>query len=191
MNYIDFIIVIPVVWGAWKGFRSGLIIEICTLLALILGVWGGIHFSDAVAGFLNDTFNTNSEYLPVIAFTLTFLAVGAMVYFAGKMIEKGINLAALKPFNKMAGLLFGAAKFLFFVSTFLVILEGYDEKSTFLPTEMKEESALYKPVTEFSTTTIPALKNSDMFIKTGKLIYDNKEYLEENLLKSDSIKVES
>ena len=45
MNYLDIIIIIPLIWGAYKGFRKGFIIEIASLIALILGIWGGINFS--------------------------------------------------------------------------------------------------------------------------------------------------
>ena len=46
MNFIDVLILIPVIYAAWKGFKHGLIIEVFTLLALVVGIYAGIHFSD-------------------------------------------------------------------------------------------------------------------------------------------------
>ena len=39
VNYIDVIILLPLVYGAYKGFSQGLIVEMSTLFALVLGVF--------------------------------------------------------------------------------------------------------------------------------------------------------
>ena len=52
MNYLDLIFCIPLIWGFWKGWQKGLIIELSMLAALLLGVWGGIKFSDYMAGVI-------------------------------------------------------------------------------------------------------------------------------------------
>lgn len=165
MNYLDILLILPLIIGAWRGFKKGFIIEIFTLLALLVGLYAGIHFSDFMAGLLKDYLGMTSEYVPIIAFTIVFLAVGAMVYFAGKMIEKAVTAVALSPLNKIAGLTFGIVKMLFFTSTALVILESYDQQGKFLPAEIKDNSLLYHPVKNVSLTTIPALRHSDLFVK--------------------------
>lgn len=177
MNFVDILILLPLIIGGWRGFKRGFVVEIFTLLALLVGIYAGIHLSDAVAGWLNDVFNLNSEYLPIIAFLVTFLGVGALVYFAGVVLEKMVNMVALKMVNKLLGLFFGVVKFLFFISVFLVILEAFDEKSEFIPKEKKENSLLYHPVKETSLTVIPALKYSDLFVDAWKMKkdFDNAE----------------
>lgn len=167
MNYLDIILVLPLIIGAWRGFKKGFIIELFTLLALLVGLYAGIHFSDFVAGLLKNYLGMTSEYVPIVAFTLVFLGVGAMVYFAGKMLETAISAVALTPLNKFAGLIFGTVKMLFFTSAALVILESYDQKGAFLPAELKSGSLLYHPVKNVSLTTIPALRHSNLFFQTA------------------------
>ncbi len=171
MNYLDILLLIPIIIGAWRGFKKGFVIELFTLLALLVGIYAGIHFSDYMAEILRENVGITTEYLPAIAFTVTFLLVGAMVYFAGKMIEKGLKIVALGMVNKIAGLIFGVVKMVFILSAALVILESYDEKGKFIPTDLKTNSLLYEPVKKTSLTAIPALKYSDLFIK----IIDNEE----------------
>jgi membrane protein required for colicin V production len=165
MNYLDIIFFIPIIVGAWRGFKKGLVIELFTLLALLVGIYAGIHFSDYSATLLRETFKIESNYLSPIAFTVTFLGVGAMVYFGGKMIEKGLKLVALGTLNKFAGLIFGVLKMVFILSASLVILESYDEKGKFIPEDLKKTSFLYLPLKSTSLNTIPALKYSDLFMK--------------------------
>ena len=167
MNSIDILLIIPLIYAAWKGFKHGLIIEVFTLLALFVGIYVGIHFSDFTAGLLREYLGLNSKYLPIIAFTITFLAVGAMVFFLGKTIEKLIKITALTPLNKFAGVFFSLLKYVYMLSTLLVILESYDEKLSFFPAKVKKESLLYSPILMVSTTTIPSLKESAIFLKNA------------------------
>ena len=167
MNSIDILLIIPLIYAAWKGFKNGLIIEVFTLLALFVGIYVGIHFSDFTSGLLREYLGLNSKYLPIIAFTITFLAVGAMVFFLGKTIEKLIKITALTPLNKFAGVFFSLLKYVYMLSTLLVILESYDEKLSFFPAKVKQESLLYTPILKVSTTTIPSLKESAIFLKNA------------------------
>lgn len=167
MNFIDILLLVPLIYAAYKGFKHGLIIEAFTLLALFVGLYAGIHLSDFVAEKLKDVFHWDSEYLPVVAFTITFLGVGAMVYFAGKTIEQMVKVVNLSPVNKFFGALFGGIKMLYFVSVVLVIFESYDEKSHFFPEDKKEDSMLYNPVLNFSTKTVPGLEKSTIFLQNA------------------------
>lgn len=169
MNYLDILLFVPLVYGGWRGFKKGLIIELFTLLALFTGIYAGIHFSDMIASILRENLGLSSKYLPIIAFSITFLLVGAMVFFGGKMLESMIKAVALGPINKIAGLLFGAIKLLYILSAILVILESIDEKNDFFPQDLKDGSLLYNPIKNTSLETIPALKHSDLFLKTIEL----------------------
>ncbi|MBC9813545.1 CvpA family protein [Crocinitomicaceae bacterium CZZ-1] len=164
MNFIDILLLIPIGYAVYKGFKNGFIIEVCTLLALLVGIYAGIHFSDGTANLLKTSWNIHSEYLPVIAFTITFLGVGALVFFGGKMLEKVVDVANLTPLNKFLGILFALIKIFYLLSVFIVLLESYDEKGDFIKEETKQDSLLYEPVKNLSLTTIPRIKESTIFL---------------------------
>lgn len=167
MNFIDILIIVPVGYAAYKGFKHGFIIELFTLLAILVGIYVGIHFSDAVALWMKNAFSWDSPYLPVIAFTLTFLGVGAMIYFGGKVLEKMVKVVNLSPVNKAFGIVFATLKMLYILSVLIVLVESYDEKGDFFPQETKENSLLYQPVKDISLKTVPALSESTIFIKNA------------------------
>lgn len=167
MNYVDFVLLIPILYAAYKGFKNGLIIEVFTLLAFVVGIYAGIHFSDGTASWIKSSWDVKSEYLPVIAFTLTFLMVGAMVYFAGKFIEKVVDVTHLTPFNKIAGVIFGLLKMGYILSILIVLIESYDEKGNVIDQSTKDDSMLYEPIKQVSLTTIPRIKESTIFLKNA------------------------
>lgn len=165
MNYIDIILGIFLLFAIWKGFRKGLIIEIFTLLALLVGIYAGINFSDWTSQKLTKNFDISGNYLPVIAFTITFLAVGAMVYFAGKALEKIVEVAHLSLVNRLLGILFSLIKTLYFLSIIIILIETYDERNKFVPKSLKQESLLYYPIQKIATTTIPKVKESMIWLE--------------------------
>lgn len=163
MNYVDIVLCIPLIWGLYKGLSKGLIIEVASLVALALGIWGGIRFSDYASSFLANFFDLQTDYLPIIAFALTFIVIVIGVFTLAKLLERVINMASLKMINKLAGALFGILKFGLILSVLLMIVDAFDERSGFLPMEMKHESLLYEPVSNIAPTIIPAIRDSKLY----------------------------
>ena len=46
MNVLDIIILVLLVLGLINGFRKGLFVEVASLVALVAGIYGAIHFSN-------------------------------------------------------------------------------------------------------------------------------------------------
>lgn len=162
MSYLDIILIIPLLWAAYKGFQKGLILEIFSLLALFVGIYAGIHFSDYAADILRDHLNVDNEYTPIVSFAVTFLLVVIGVYMLGKMIEKVVSLASLEFINKAAGVVFGVAKVTLIVSVILVIFNAFNEKAHLLSDEEKEKSLLYNPLHSVSLKVLPAIEDSNI-----------------------------
>ncbi|MDG1428172.1 MAG: CvpA family protein [Crocinitomicaceae bacterium] len=174
MNFLDIFIISAIGFGAWKGFSKGLVIEVFSFVAFFLGLWAGIHFSDGVAEVLKDSLSNDSEYLPAISFTVIFLIVGGLVYFAGKTFEKLVKIARLSLLNRIGGTVFGAAKWVLIVGGVVIISESYDDKTDILSEESKQSSLLFTPVRDLTMGAIPAFTKSTIFMKNA---LDNKELL--------------
>jgi len=144
MNILDIIVIIPALWFAFWGFRRGLVIEIATLAALIMGVYAGIRFSGVARAFLSGNFNIADNYLPAASFGLTFVAVVALVFIIGKILEKFIEFAALGFLNRLAGALFGIIKGVVLLSVIFLLVHTF--KSDLISVDIKEKSLFYNPV---------------------------------------------
>jgi len=186
MNFIDILLIIPLGYAAWQGFKKGFIIELFTLLALLVGIYAGIHFSDWTAQVIRENVEVEGKYLPVIAFSLTFLAVGAIVYFAGKMLEQMIKVVNLSPVNKILGIIFALIKMLYTLSIGIILLETYDERGEFFPEDIKSESLLYQPVKVIASATIPAIEESTIWLKNNM---NNEFGMEEGVTLDDIVRL--
>lgn len=164
MNTLDIIILIPLLFGAYKGFTRGLIIEIASIVGLIAGIYCGVYFSDYAANLLQEHFELEGKILHFSAFITTFLAVIIVVHLAGKALEKVAGLVALKFANKMFGAGFGMLKWALIISVLIVIVEAIDSRFGMIPIETKQQSMLYKPIAGVTPMVIPSIKDSSWFI---------------------------
>lgn len=158
MSYLDIILIIPLLWGAYKGFTKGFIIQVSTLAALMLGIYGGIKFSESVSVYLQEYIEVSYRVLMLISFALTFLLIVIAIHFLAKVLEKFISLIALGFINKLFGAIFGLLKTAFILSVILIIINMADKTLRFIPLEEKSKSVLYEPVSRLVPVVIPGVK---------------------------------
>ncbi len=151
MNYIDFIILLFLFFGAYRGFSRGLIIEVATFLGLILGVCLAISHSSYTEGILRDFLNISSSYLSYIALAVTFIVVVVAVFIIGKVLTKIVDIIALGLLNKLLGTALGILKYFIIVCVLLLIVSALNEKFHFISEETIRKSLLFGPFLNFAT----------------------------------------
>lgn len=157
MNYIDIILGLLLIVAAIRGFMKGFIFELASLAALILGVWGGIHLSYYIAGFIEKTFSWHSEYLGLLSFFITFLLIVIVIHLIGMALSKVVEAIALGFLNHTAGLFFGIIKAAFILSILLVLFDRFDRDSSIISGKDKEKSRVYEPLKNFAPSIFPPL----------------------------------
>ena len=158
MNYIDLVLGIILIVAAIQGFRNGFIVELASLAALILGIWGAIKFSEWTAGFIERTTGFHSEHMSTIAFVVTFIAIVIVVHILGKVLDNAVKAVALGFLNRLAGIIFGVLKAAVILSIFHLLFESIDENVRILPDKQKAESKLYTPMKQLVPTLFPFIK---------------------------------
>ena len=132
MYYFDINIIIPLLWGAYKGFKKGLIIEVASLVALFLGVWGGVKFSSISAKYLSEMFSISEKIMPLISFSITFVGIVIVVCMLAKLLQKVIKMVALGTINKIAGGAFSVLKFTLIISIVLTLVNNVNSEIGFI-----------------------------------------------------------
>jgi membrane protein required for colicin V production len=150
INFLDIVIIIPLLMFAWQGYKKGFIIEVATLAALILGLFFAFYFSDYAAYLLNEHFNIDQKYIAALSFIVTFIVVVLAIIAIGKILQKLIDIILLGFLNKAAGAVFGIIKGALILSIFLLIINYFDVNQKLIKEEYKEDSIFYKPVAEFA-----------------------------------------
>ena len=110
MNYIDVILIVPMLWGLVRGVKKGIIKELTGFVALIFGVYGAINFAVYVDPHIKSQFEIENSIIPIISFTITFLTIVIGVNFIGTIIDKIIKFIALGLISRLLGGIFGVFK---------------------------------------------------------------------------------
>lgn len=158
MNYIDLVLGILLLVAAIQGFRKGFIIELASLLALILGIWGGIKFSAFTADFITKHTGYHSQHLGTIAFIVTFIAIVILIHIMAKLLDTVVKAVLLGFLNRLAGIIFGVLKAAVILSIVLLLFDDIDENVHILPAKQKEESKIYTPMKQVVPTLFPFIK---------------------------------
>lgn len=161
MSILDIVFIIPAVWMAYVGFKKGLIVELSSLLALILGVFVSLYFSDITADFLKNVFSVKTKYINLISFIITFVLVVIAVNLVGKLIERLVDMAAMGFLNKSAGGAFGVLKAVVLLSLVLFFIEKADKKNVLISKDMSENSLFYPYVQPIAPTLIDTFSDID------------------------------
>jgi membrane protein required for colicin V production len=154
MGVLDIIFIIPIIWLAYKGFSKGLIIELATLSALILGIYASLHFSYLASDFLKEHFEMDQKYLGILSFIITFILVVIALNLIGKLLEKIIDLVALSFLNKSFGGFFGVLKAVIFLSFIIYFVNKFDKNRYVFSPSLTSESMLYTYVEDVAPSII-------------------------------------
>ncbi len=162
MNWIDFIIIALLAFGLIQGFIDGVIIEIAKLAALILGIWGAIHFSGWTADKLSGWFDMQASWTGIVAFAITFVVIVIGINLLGRMLDSIIKSVSLGFLVKSLGAVFGVVKTVLILSVLFVFLNSIDEKRHFLPSSTIEKSYFYNPIADIVPAIFPIIEGGDL-----------------------------
>lgn len=161
MAVIDIILGALLLFGIIRGLMKGLFVEVASLAALVLGVYGAIHFSNFAADFLMEKVSWDEKYINIVAFAITFVIIVLAIALAGKALTKLANFAALGVINKVLGAVFGGLKIGLILSVILMVFDGLNKTIPFASSEDLEDSILYNPIKSLAPTIFPNILNKE------------------------------
>lgn len=161
MNFFDIGIAVLLIFGFVRGVMKGLFVEVASLIALIGGVYGAIHFSYFIVDFLKEYVSWSQEYISLAAFAGTFMVIIITISVLGKMLTKLANFASLGVINKILGGIFGALKIGLILSVVFIFFGKMNNTIPFVKKETLEKSILYAPVKNIAQTIFPSIIKAD------------------------------
>lgn len=165
MTILDILLLIPLGWLVFLGWRKGVIREAATLAGIVAGIWAAVNLSKLVASLLGLT-GTSAI---LIAFFITFVGALVLTYLLGRSIERLVKSAHLSLANKIGGATLGMAKALCILAVILNGIVLLDKNEELINRETREKSLLYTPVYKTGNLLISTLKD---FIEEHKDLPD-------------------
>ncbi|TVZ15910.1 CvpA family protein [Maribacter sp. MAR_2009_72] len=161
MGLLDILLLLPLVWGLYKGFKNGLFMELASIVALVAGIFGAIHFSYITGNYLSTHLEWNERNMSILAFIITFILIIILVNLAGKLLTKVANLAMLGLLNKIAGAIFGSLKIAIILGAAFIFFDRVDNTLNLLDEQTKKNSILYQPIKEIGALLFDQVLNNN------------------------------
>lgn len=153
---LDIILGGLLLWGGFKGYKRGLIKQVCALLSVGLAIWGAFAFSHLMEPLIMNYLDCSQLTATVAAFILTALLIMLVVYASGYVVTKIANNISLGGLNRFAGLLLGLFLNALVLSSLLGLLSRIERLT---PLEWwqssKESSYLYEPISTIAPAIFP------------------------------------
>jgi len=174
MNVLDLIFILPLLYGAYRGYQKGLFIEIIGVAAFIVAIVIGFKFlgygMNMIAPVIGE--NLANRFLPYLSFTVIFFPTIFLINKMGWMLRRALRFTILGTIDGFAGAMIGVFTWLFGISTFLWLMSSIDIN---LPEKLTKESLTYPAMKKVAPTVIS--KVSDWIPTGGNMI---REWAKEN-----------
>ena len=119
MSGFDLFLLLVVGVGAVKGFRRGLVLEVASLLAFVLGVIGGLMLLNDAIPLVRHYAGEAFGLLPIVSFLLVFALIGWGVHLLGSFVKSAVHLTPLGLLDNLLGGAAGALKWVLGLSLLL------------------------------------------------------------------------
>jgi membrane protein required for colicin V production len=163
MNYLDLMLLIPLLYGLARGAMRGFVVEVASTVALLTGLLGAIYFSKYTQGLIQEYTEYSGDFLGIFSFALTFVAIIIGIHLLAKFVQKVLQLAALGLVNRVAGAVFGILKMALICSFVLTVIKSAGLEEHIISDESKNQSWLFKPVSKVGPAILPMIQNAAWF----------------------------
>lgn len=168
MNYFDIIVLALSALFFISGLRNGLINELASLVGLLLGIWGAVHFGHWTEEWLKQY--TDFDGIGIVAFVITLVVIIIAVHFIAAAVNRILSFVMLNWLNRLCGGVFSVVKGFFFMSCILFVFNSFIAKH-FDPIDMetKRTSITYPLLSDLAPSIFPYMNDSvDKIIEAAK-----------------------
>jgi len=145
MNWLDVVLLLPLLVGLVRGLMHGLISEIIAIVVVILGVVGARYAAPSCSAWLLQQFAWPQGVCDVVAYTVIFLAVAIVLSLLAKLLTKFLRTIHLGWANRLLGGIFGVAKYGVIVLLIVFALDKTNEAFHYLDESPVVKSSVVYP----------------------------------------------
>ncbi|AUD05020.1 CvpA family protein [Spirosoma pollinicola] len=133
---------IPLAWGAFNGYRKGLLVEIVAVIAFVVAMIVGFKFLAFGIDLLSPYISRElaRKILPWLGFSIIFFPTVVMINQMGFAIRRSLKYSVLGTFDSVAGATVGVFTWVFGIS---VILWLFSYMGVKLPARQAKTAFMY------------------------------------------------
>ncbi|WP_185862925.1 CvpA family protein [Blattabacterium cuenoti] len=129
----DIIILIIVLYGAYKGYRKGLLSQLFVFMICFFFLYKGIDVFHFLSEEFLKKYSKKEPFFTGVTIISSFFFIIFIAFFTKKIIELILTITWTKPFDKVFGGLLGLIKYFFYLSIWIFFLKEANKKINLIP----------------------------------------------------------
>ncbi len=126
MKILDIILVVLLIFGAVRGFQTGLLLELIQFTSFFIALIVAFNLMDNAVLFLEQHFDQPKGLLSIFSFVGLFIIVIVALNLLGKGIKSLLDMTLLGSLDDIAGAALGIFKWALMISIFFWIFTYFD-----------------------------------------------------------------
>ncbi len=163
MNFIDLIVLLILIFALYNGWKDGAIMQLCSILSILVGVWLASHYGALVG----DMLHMGSNYSMVGGFLVVMVAVIIAAALVSRILRKIFSAVGLGGVDILLGIVISVCKFAVILSVLFGAFDGLNKNLDLVESKTLDESKLYRPIIKISSSIFPALDWTKKQISSG------------------------
>ena len=153
MNIIDLVLCLVLLLAVWNGWRRGLILQICSLVALVAAIYLAARYGSMVAAWLH----IEAEYAEPAGFVVVLVVAMLAIALLARVVRKIFHFAGFGLVDTLLGIVVAAVKYLLVVSVIFAAIDRINVDYSLIPESTITSSKGYRPVRNLSRQILPFL----------------------------------
>ncbi|MDJ1473129.1 CvpA family protein [Cytophagaceae bacterium DM2B3-1] len=145
MKTLDIVLLVPLIWGAYNGYKKGLLMSFVAIAAFVIAVVLGFRLLHAGIEWLAPYLSgVPRRILPYIGFSTLFFPIIFLVTKLGQMLRNAWKYTLIGSFDSIAGAIVGLTLWAFGASVVIWLITAIGIR---IPADAREHTFVY-PVVE-------------------------------------------
>jgi len=152
MKTLDIILLLPLIWGAYNGYRKGLLMSFVAIAAFVIAVVLGFRLLHSGLAWLSPHLSgVPRRLLPYIGFTAMFFPIIFLVTKLGQLLRNSWKYTLIGSFDSIAGAIVGLLLWAFGASVLIWLVTAIGIR---IPNDARENTFVYPVIAPLAPLVI-------------------------------------
>ncbi len=152
MKTVDIVLLLPLLWGAYNGYRKGLLMSFVAIAAFVIAVVVGFRLLHAGLEWISPHLTgVPRRLLPYIGFSALFFPIIFIVTKLGQVLRNSWKYTLIGSFDSIAGAIVGLMLWAFGASVVIWLILALGIR---IPADARENSIVYPVVAPMAPLVI-------------------------------------
>lgn len=161
MTWLDIVILVVCALALARGLKTGLIMQIASLLGIVLGAIFAGKIAELIYPYLLNMTDNLEHIIAPISYLIGFILILLGVNLIGKAVHSLIHAILLGPINRIIGGIFCLTKWVLIMSILLNLTVLFDRNKSIIKEEVRHNSYTYSILSDVAQAIIPFLRLQD------------------------------